>query len=138
MPTTVANIDIQLQTLVLGGVVIAPHGEGASPRIDWEPAGEMARGIATDVRIKKNNQGATLVCAMYKEEVAFGQLLLLFQGQKIGSPPPDLPGSMIDAATGRRIVWDNAFFTDTPSMVLGETAEAVTWTLALSGARYVS
>ena len=103
-----------------------------------EPAGEMARGIATDVRIKKNNQGATLVCAMYKEEVAFGQLLSLFQGQKFGSPPPSLAGSMIDASSGRRIVWDDAFFTETPSMVMGESAEAVTWTISLSGARYVS
>lgn len=138
MSTTVANIDIQLQSLVLGGVVIAPHGEGASPRIDFDPAGEMARGIATDIRIKKNNQGAVLICSMFKEEVAFGQLLELYQGQKFTSPPPALPGSMIDASSGRRVVWDDAFFTDTPSMVMGESAESVTFTIALSGARYVS
>lgn len=129
------NINVRFQSFVLGGVLIPAHGNGASPRIDFEAPGVIARGIATDSRVITANQGATAALAMWKEDDAFEVLLRLMNAQKFDVPTPNLGGSAT-AEDGLRVVWDDAVFIGTPSFILGEAQEIVTFTLGLTNARY--
>lgn len=135
--SAVANRDYRLQTCILAGVVIDPHGEWASPVLDIDPVGEVFQGSETDVYSRMTNVGGSLVFSMRQEESAYSQLLNLFNASKVPGSTLQLSGSLVNASTGRRAVWTNAMFTELPNFELGTQSNIVTFTLRVSNVQYL-
>lgn len=134
--SAVANRDYRLQTCILGGVTIDPHGEGASPVLDPDPVGEVFQGSETDVYAKMTNVGGSLVFSMRHEESAYTQLMALYNASQVPGARPSLSGSLVNANTGKRAIWKDAYFTELPNFELGTQSNIVTFTLRVSGLQY--
>lgn len=127
-----ANNDIRLTALTLGGQVIPLSGEqaGIVATLTPDPVVVSQQGVAQRIYSHINNATGTLVITCYPQDPAYPVLMGLYQLQR-ATRTSALAGTAI--VSGATATWARGAITQAPPVNREEAASSVTWTIEVDG-----
>jgi hypothetical protein len=127
-----ANNDIRLTALTLGGRVIPLSGEqgGVVATLTPDPVVVSQNGVSQRIYSHVNNATGTLTITAYPQDPAYPVMMALYQEQR-ALRQSVLAGTAI--LSGAVATWPRGAITQAPPLNREEAASATTWTIEVDG-----